>query len=79
VKPRIISDEAAYFRDVDAFDKQSTTEVSTRQTEYDLDNLDNIETEMMYYGKALVGLDRTRTYRSDRSRWGRFHTDKRTL
>ena len=27
--------------------------------------------------EALVGLDRTRTYRSDRSRWGTSHTDKR--
>ena len=79
MKPRIISDEVTYFRDVDAFDKQSTTEASTRRAEHDLDSLDHIETKMRCCSKALVALYRTRTYLSDRSRWCRFHADKRIL
>ena len=59
--------------------RQAIYHRSIHTSEYDLDNLDNIETQMRYCGKALVGVDRTRTYRSDRSRWGRSHTDKRML
>ena len=79
MKPRIISDEVTYFRDVDAFDKQSTTEASTRRAEHDLDSLDRIETQMRFCSKALLALYRTRTYLSDRSSWCRFHADKRML
>ena len=61
------------------FYKLSTTEVSKHRTEHDLDTLYNIETQMRCYARALVALDRTQTYRSDRSRWGRSHTDKLML
>ena len=61
------------------FDKQSTTKVSKHRIAHDQDTLYNVETQMRCCAKALVALDRTRTYRSERSSWGRSLTDKGML